>query len=66
MPPTIAECLERAHYCEWYAAQVAELTSQQGGVSRQQVIEQLMQQIMHDGEFRREGTIPAAGSRAKH
>ena len=34
---------------------VAELTSQQDGVIRQQVIEQLMRQIMHyDGEFRRE------------
>ena len=49
------------------AKTVAELTSQQHGVIRQQVIEQLMQQIMHlDGEFRREETIPPAGSRAKH
>jgi hypothetical protein len=22
MSPTIAECLEHAHYCEWYAAQI--------------------------------------------
>ena len=37
------------------AKTVAELTSQQDGVIRQQVIEQLMRQIMHqDGEFRRE------------
>jgi hypothetical protein len=49
------------------AKTVAELTSQQDGVIRQQLIEQLMQQIMHyDGEFRHEEAIPAAGSRAKH
>src|ERR1700757_958206 len=37
------------------AKTVAELTSQQDGAIRQQVIEQLMHQIMHyDGEFRRE------------
>jgi hypothetical protein len=49
------------------AKTVAELTSQQDGVIRQQVIEHLMQQIMHyDGEFRREEAIPAGGSHAKH
>ena len=48
------------------AKTVAELTSQQDGVIRQQVIEQLMQQIMHyDGEFRREATS-AVSSHAKH
>ena len=41
------------------AKTVAELTSQQDGVIRQQVIEQLMRQIMHyDAEFRREGRPP--------
>jgi hypothetical protein len=44
------------------AKTIAELTSQRDGVIRQQVIEQLMQQIMHyDGEFRREeGVSPQA------
>ena len=43
------------------------LTSQQGGVIRQQVIEQLKRQIMdYDAEFRREEAIPAVGSHAKH
>ena len=49
------------------AKTVAELTSQQDGMIRQQVIEQLMQQIMHyDGEFRREEASSAVGSHAKH
>ena len=49
------------------AKTVAELTSQQDGVIRQQVIEQLMQQIMHyDGEFRREEATSAVSSYAKH
>jgi hypothetical protein len=49
------------------AKTVAELTSQQDGVIRQQVIEQLMQQIMHyDAEFRREETAGATGSHARH
>ena len=49
------------------AKTVAELTSQQDGFIRQQVIEQLMQQIMHyDAEFRREEATSAAGSHAKH
>src|SRR5262249_11455581 len=49
------------------AKTIAELTSQQDGLIRQQVIEQLMQQIMHyDGEFRREEATSAVGSHAKH
>ena len=49
------------------AKTVAELTSQQDGVICQQVIEQLMQQIMHyDGEFRREEATSAVSSHAKH
>ena len=49
------------------AKTVAELTSQQDGVIRQQVIEQLMRQIMHyDAEFRREEATSAVGSHAKH
>jgi hypothetical protein len=49
------------------AKTVAELTSQQDGVIRQQVIEELMQQIMHyDGEFRSEEATSAVGSHAKH
>jgi hypothetical protein len=49
------------------AKTVAELTSQQDGVIRQQVIEQLMQQIVHyDGEFRREDAAGVIGSHARH
>jgi hypothetical protein len=49
------------------AKTVAELTSQQDGVIRHQVIEQLMQQIMHyDGEFRGEEARSAVGSHVKH
>ena len=49
------------------AKTVAELTSQQDGVIRQQVIEQLMRQIMnYDGEFRREEATSAVSSNAKH
>ena len=49
------------------AKTVAELTSQQDGVIRQQVIEQLMRKIMHyHAEFRREEATPAVGSHAKH
>ena len=49
------------------AKTVAELTSQQDGVIRQQVIEHLIRQIMHyDAEFRREETTSAAGSHAMH
>ena len=49
------------------AKTVAELTSQQDGLIRQQVIEHLMRQIMHyDGEFRREDAGRAAVSHARH
>ena len=49
------------------AKTVAELTSQQDGVIRQHVIEQLMRQIMHyDAEFRREEVTSAVSSHAKH
>ena len=49
------------------AKTVAELTSQQDGVIRQQVIKQLMRQITHyDAEFRREEATSAVGSHAKH
>jgi hypothetical protein len=49
------------------AKTIAELTSQQDGFIRQQVIEQLMRQIMHyDAEFRREEATAAVGSHAKH
>jgi hypothetical protein len=49
------------------AKTIAELTSQQDGVIRKQVIEQLMQQITHyDDEFRREEATSAVGSHAKH
>jgi len=49
------------------AKTVAELTSQQDGVIRQQVIEELMRQIMHyDDEFRREDAAGAIASHAKH
>ena len=49
------------------AKTVAELTSQQDGFIRQQVIEQLMRQVMHyDSEFRREDATSAVSSHAKH
>ncbi len=49
------------------AKTVAELTSRQDGVIRQQLIEQLMRQIMHyDGEFRCEEATSAVSSNAKH
>ena len=49
------------------AKTVAELTSQQDGVIRQQLIEQLMRQVMNDdAEFRREEATSAVGSSAKH
>jgi hypothetical protein len=48
------------------AKTVAEL-SQQDGVIRQQVIEELMHRIMHyDAEFRREEANSAVGSSARH
>jgi hypothetical protein len=46
---------------------VAELTSQQDGVIRQQLVEQLMREIMkYDAEFRREDAAGAIASHAKH
>jgi hypothetical protein len=49
------------------AKTIAELTSQQDGLIRQQLIEHLMRQIMHyDGEFRREEATSVVGSNAKH
>ena len=49
------------------AKTIAELTSQQDGFIRQQVIEQLVQQIMHhDAEFRREESTSVVRSHAKH
>jgi hypothetical protein len=49
------------------AKTVAELTSQQDGIIRQQVIEQLMRQITHyDAEFRGEEATSAVGSQVKH
>ena len=49
------------------AKTVAELTSQQDGLIRQQVIEHLMRQIMqYDAEFRREEATSTVTSNAKH
>jgi hypothetical protein len=49
------------------AKTVAEMTSQQDGVIRQQVIEELIRQIMHyDADFRREDAAGAIGSNVKH
>jgi hypothetical protein len=49
------------------AKTVAELTSQQAGFIRQQVIEQSMRQVMHyDSEFRREDATSAVSSHVKH
>ena len=49
------------------AKTVAELTSQQDGGIRQQVIEHLMQQIMrYDGQFRREDAAGSIASHARH
>src|SRR5262245_58621878 len=48
------------------AKTVAELTSQQDGVIRQQVIDQLMLQIMQYDAERREEVTSAVGSSAKH
>jgi hypothetical protein len=45
----------------------AELTCQQDGTIRQQMIEQLMRKIMkYDGEFRREDAMGLVGSPARH
>ena len=49
------------------AKTVAELTSQQDGMIRQQLIDQLMREIMnYDAEFRREDAAGAIGSPARH
>ena len=49
------------------AKTVAELTSQQHGTIRQQLIEELMREIMHyDAEFRREDGTGASGSHVRH
>jgi hypothetical protein len=49
------------------AKTVAELTSHQDGVIRQQLIEQLMRAIMnYDAEFRREDSASVIGSHARH
>jgi len=49
------------------AKTVAELTCQQDGVIRQQLIEQLMREIMkYDDEFRREDAAGVIGSHARH
>jgi hypothetical protein len=49
------------------AKTVAEPTSQQDGLIRQQVIEELTRQIMHyDGEFRGEEATSAVGSSVKY
>ena len=49
------------------ATTVAELTSHQDGVIRQQLTEQLMRAIMNnDAEFRREDSASVIGSHARH
>ena len=49
------------------AKTVAELTSQQNGTIRQQLIEDLMHAIIsYDAEFRREEAASAVGSHARH
>ena len=49
------------------AKTVAELTSRQDGLIRQQLIEQLMREIMkYDGDFRQEDAAGAIGSHARH
>ena len=49
------------------AKTVAELTSQQDGTIRRQLIEDLMRQIMHyDAEFRTEEATGSSGSIARH
>jgi hypothetical protein len=49
------------------AKTVAELTSRQDGMIRQQLIDQLMHEIMnYDAEFRREDAAGTIGSHARH
>jgi len=70
-PPTAAsdtgDTGEADEVIDAVAKTIAELTSQQDGIIRQQVIEHLMRQIMqYDTEFRREGATSAVSSHAKH
>jgi hypothetical protein len=49
------------------AKTVAELTSRQVGLIRQQLIDSLMSEIMnYDAEFRREDSAGSIGSHARH
>jgi hypothetical protein len=49
------------------AKTMAELTWNQDGSIRQQIIEKLMREIMdYDAEFRRDGGISAVGSDVRH
>jgi hypothetical protein len=49
------------------AKTVAEMTSSQSAITRQQIIEQMMRQIMeYDAEFRRDDAAGAIGSEARH
>jgi hypothetical protein len=49
------------------AKTVAELTSRQDGMIRQELIEQLMREILnYDAEFRREDATGGSGSHARH
>ena len=71
-PPTAAsdpvDTAEADEVINAVAKTVAELTSQQDGIIRQQVIELLMRQIMHyDAEIRREDAAEGAiASQARH
>ena len=66
-PQGIGQADEADEVIDAIAKTVAELTSQQDGAIRQQVIEQLMRQIMnYDAEFRREESTSAVSSNAKH
>jgi hypothetical protein len=65
--PDKVDTTEADEVIDAIAKTVAELTSQQDGAIRQQLIEQLMWAIMtYDAEFRREGATPTVGSHAKH
>jgi hypothetical protein len=69
-PPGVSDKVdtgEADELIEALAKVTAELTSRQHGTIRQQIIEQLMQEIMkYDGEFRREDTEMVVGSQARH
>ena len=62
------ETTEADEVIDAIAKTVAELTSQQDGVIRQQVVEHLIRQIMqYDAEFRREDAAGGGiGSQARH